>query len=172
MVDKGLHPVANPSTVDLGDVTVVLDSELGRAFIADCARNTEGLISDLEMQAKYNLSNQEWERLADNNHLLHAVRAERDRRILSGDCAREAAQHHFARAPDVLNRLLTDEQVAPRHRIEAARELRQAAVNGPDVVPGPKEKFRIIINLGADTEVYEKVIDPRGSILSDDGEPS
>jgi hypothetical protein len=170
MKDKDDSLPAALSTVVLGGIALPLDSERGREFIADCARNTEGLISDLEMQRKYNIGNQEWERLADNTHLLDAVRAERERRILSGESAREAAQRHFAKAPDVLNRILTDEETAPRHRIEAARELRQAAVAGPDIEPGPKKKFTITINLGADTEVYEKWIDPRGPLLPDDGE--
>jgi hypothetical protein len=67
---------------------------------------------------------------------------------------------------------MTDEHAPPRHRIEAARELRQAAAGGPEIEPGPKEKFTITINLGSATEVYEKFIDPRKPLLTDDGEVS
>jgi hypothetical protein len=120
------------------------------------------------------LTDEDWQRLADNAPLLQAVRAERERRIISGDAAREGAQRYFAKAPTVLGDILTDEQVSPRHRIEAARELRQVAGNGPDTVPGAGEKFVITINLGGDEKlVYEKEIAPRQPLPSeDDGELS
>jgi hypothetical protein len=167
VVDQG---TVAAGSVRLRGVTVALDSHVGAVFIADCARNTEGLLSDHEIKAKYELSDEDWERLAGNIHLLRAVRAERDRRILSGECGREAAQRYFAKAPNVLNRILIDEQVSPRHRIEAARELRQAAGNGPDTA-GPREKFIIKINLGADeSHIFEKDVDTRELLPSDDGE--
>jgi hypothetical protein len=146
---------AAAGSVVLRGLTVALDSDVGEMFIADCARNTEGLISDLEIRAKYELSDEDWERLAGNIHLLRAVRAQRERRILSGECAREAAQRHFAGAPHVLHRILIDDQVSPRHRIEAARELRQAAGNGPDASQ-PRDKFIIQINLGADEKLVKE----------------
>ena len=157
-------------TVVLRGLTVALDSAVGKIFVEDCCRNTEGLISDLEIRAKYELRDEDWERLAGNSHLLRTVRTERDRRILSGESAREAAQRHFAKAPNVLNRILTDEQIPPRHRIEAARELRQAAGNGPDTA-GPRETFIIQINLGG-SEKFVKEFTPcvPAPLPSDDGE--
>ena len=97
---------ANTGSVLLRGVTVALSTDVGQAFIADCARNTEGLMPDHEIKAKYELSEADWERLAGNTPLLHAVRKERERRILSGEAAREAAQRHFAGAPTILNRIL------------------------------------------------------------------
>ncbi len=161
---------AKTGSVALRGIVNDLDTDVGQAFIADCARNTEGLMPDHEIKAKYELSDADWERLAGNTPLLHAVRAERERRILSGEAGREAAQRHFAKAPNVLNRILTDEQVAPRHRIEAARELRQVVVNGPDTPPRAGEKFVITINLGDETHVYEKELSPPRPFPSDDGE--
>lgn len=158
--------------VRLRGVMVAVTSEEVRPFVTDCVRNIEGALSDAEIKNKWELNDHDWASIANNAPLLAAVRAEHERRVFSGEGAREAAQRHYAKAPGVLNRILTDEQVPPRHRIEAARELRQAAVSGPDIEPGPKQKFTITINLGADTEVYEKYIDPRGPTLSDDGEPS
>jgi len=102
-----------------------------------------------------------------------SVRAERDRRITSGEGAREAAQRHLAKAPDVLGGILTDEQVSPRHRIEAAKELRQVAGNDPDMASMPTERFIIHIDLGADEKlVYEAKIASRRPLLADDGEQS
>src|SRR4051812_6268076 len=137
------------STVVVRGVPVPLTSDVGLAFVTDCARHIESALSEAELKSKWGLSDGDWAALANNAPLLAAVRVERERRILSGECAREAAQRHFAQAPDVLHRILTDEQVSARHRIEAARELRQAAGNdAAEIVP--REKFKIIINLGAD----------------------
>jgi hypothetical protein len=154
--DDVVDQPAGAGSVVLRGITVALDSNVGAVFIADCARNIEGLLSDVEIRAKYELSEEDWTRLADNVHVLRAVRAERDRRILSGECAREAAQRHLAKAPHVLNTILTDEQVSPRHRIEAARELRQAAGNGPDHTAGPQHRFTIQINLGGDDKIVRE----------------
>jgi hypothetical protein len=168
--------VADPGPVKVGSVvlrgvTVALDTDVGQTFVADCVRHTESLLSDGDIKSKWTLTDEDWMSLADNVPLLQAVRAERERRIISGDAAREGAQRYFAKAPTVLGDILTNEQVSPRHRIEAARELRQVAGNGPDTVPGAGEKFVITINLGADEKlVYEKEIAPRGPAPSDDGE--
>ena len=107
--------------------------------------------------------------LAANVALLAAVRVERERRIHTGEAAKEAAQWHLAKAPTVLGGILTDEQVSPRHRIEAAKELRQAAGNSPDAASEPKEKYIISINFGSGQEVYREFdVTPRKE--PDDGE--
>ena len=163
--------VTEVGAVCLRGVLVPLDSDVGEAFVVDCSRNLEGVMPDAEIMAKYELSNEEWEQLANNAPLLQAVRAERERRIFNGDASREAAQRHFAKAPNILNRILTDEQIAPRHRIEAARELRQVATNGPGIGPAPGEKFIITIDLGGDEKlVYEKTLAPLDPALIDEGE--
>jgi len=160
-------------SVKLRGMEVALSTDIGMAFVTDCTRNVEGSLSDAEVKSKWELNDQDWADLANNTPLLAAIRAEHERRIFSGECAREAAQRHFSKAPDVLNRLLTDEQVAPRHRIEAARELRQTAGSGPEIASGPEEKFKIIINLGAD-ETFVKEVHHRPALLTNDndGEPS
>ena len=168
--------VVDPSTaaggsVVLRGVTIALDSEVGKTFIIDCCRNLEGLLGDGEIKSKYELRDEDWKRLADNGLLLRAVRAERERRIHNGEAARDAAQRHFARAPSILNSILTDEQIAPRHRIEAARELRQVATGGGDAPTGPRETFKIVIDLGADMQLV-KEFTPSDPPLSDDGEAS
>jgi hypothetical protein len=158
-------------TVTLRGVTVTLDTDVGQAFVIDCARNTEGLIPDAEIRRKYGLSDQDWERLAGNTPVLHAVRAERERRIANGDAAREGAQRHFAKAPTILGDILTDNLVSPRHRIEAAKELREVAGNGPDAKPGTGDKFIITINLGGDEKLcFEKEVAPLAPLPPDEGE--
>jgi hypothetical protein len=162
--------LAETGSVILRGVSVPFDTDVGQAFTTDCARNTEGLMSDRDIKTKWMLSDEDWAGLAANTPLLDAVRTERERRIISGDAAREGAQRYFAKAPIVLGDILTDEQVPPRHRIEAARELRQAAAGGDSPV-GPCETFKITINLGGDEKlVYEKQVAPWEPSPSDDGE--
>ncbi len=163
---------AKTGSVVLRGVTVALDADVGHSFIVDCARHTEGVLTAEEIKNKWALRSEHWQKLADNAPLLQAVRAERDRRILGGEAAREAAQRHFAKAPNVLGDILTDQQVAPRHRIEAARELRQAASSG-EVPVGPRETFKIIINLGGDDRIVcETGVAPCEPLPPDDGEQS
>ncbi|MDE2284570.1 MAG: hypothetical protein KGK33_08155 [Hyphomicrobiales bacterium] len=157
-------------SIRLRGVAVTLKTDLGQIFIADCARNTEGLISDSEIKTKYELSEADWEQLASNAPLLRAVRAERERRIADGVAAKEGARRHFAKAPNVLSEILTNKQVPPRHRIEAARELRQAAGDVSDAALQPGEKFTINIDLGTTKLHFEETIGPRKPSLADDGE--
>ena len=158
-------------SVILRGVVVDLDSDVGEAFVIDCARNTEGLIPDGDVKTKYGLSDEDWERLAANTALLQAVRAERERRMANGDAAREGAQRHFVKVPTVLDDILNDKQVSPRHRIEAAKELRQVAGNGPDAKPGAGDKFIITINLGGDEKLrFEKEVAPLAPLPPDEGE--
>jgi hypothetical protein len=150
-----LEPVKSRSVV-LHGVIESLEADIGQAFIVDCCRHTEGLLCDADLRAKWALSDEHWSDLANNVPLLEAVRAGRERRIENGDAAREAAQRHFADAPTVLGEILKDELVSPRHRIEAAKELRQVAGNGPENHPGSGEKFTITIDLGGDDKlIYE-----------------
>ncbi|MFZ1950400.1 MAG: hypothetical protein WCF66_25175 [Pseudolabrys sp.] len=168
--------VADPEPVKVGsvrlrDVSVSLDTDVGQAFVVDCCRHTEGLLSDSEIKSKWALSGEDWAGLGANTPLLGAVRAERERRVLSGAAAREAALRYFAQAPTVLSDILTDEQVSPRHRIEAARELRQVAGDRPDGASGADEKIVIKINLGGGEKlVFEKEIAPCEPAPSGDGE--
>jgi hypothetical protein len=124
-------PSASPSAViaarsgEGGQIRVLgnqvsLEDETARAFIEDCARNLEGLLSDRQLTETWGLDDDELVRLADNTFLLGAVKAERERRIRMGDAVREAAQRHFAKAPSILNEILQNETISPRHRIEAA----------------------------------------------------
>ena len=174
--DAKASSIADPGPVKVGSVrlrgvSVLLDTDVGQAFVVDCCRHTEGSLSDSEIKSKWALSGEDWAGLAANTPLLGAVRAERERRIINGAAAREAAQRYFAKAPTVLSDILTDEQVSPRHRIEAARELRQVAGDRPDAASGADEKIIIKINLGGGEKlVFEKEIAPCEPAPSDDGE--
>jgi hypothetical protein len=159
MTSKDRTVIAATGTVVLRGGPVSLDSDVGTDFIKHCARNVEGLLPESELRAKFELSEEDWAGLANNGQLLHAVRAEVDRRIANGECAREAAQRHHARAPSVLNEILQNETISPRHRIEAAKELRQVATGARENV-GTGERFVISIDLGGDHRLVKEFDQP------------
>jgi len=149
-----------------------LNTLAGQHFVTDCARHIEGCLSESDIKNKWGLSDLAWQRLADNVKLLSAVSRAREQRILNGDAAREGAQQGLANAPAVLADILANEKLSPRHRIEAARELRQAAGSG-DLPVSSREAFVISINLGGDDCLtYEVPGTQRNISNNDDGDPS
>ena len=138
------------SSVVLRGETISLETEIGRAFVSDCARYTEGLFAATDIKSKWGLSDEAWSGLEQNAAVLDAVQRERERRVMNGVAAREAARRQFVKAPSVLGTILSTDEVSPRHRIEAARELR-AIVSTDSVTLGESgEGFTVVINLGAD----------------------
>jgi shikimate kinase len=141
----------------MGDIVqlrspIDLDTELGRAFIVDATRAGEGLISDKELQEKYEISDAEFRLIAKDKAIGRAIRSESEFRVRNGLAAREAAAKHFVKAPAVLDGIMSDANSNPRHKIEAIKELRVTATGGGGDHPAAAgEKFTIIINLGADT---------------------
>src|SRR6516165_1040455 len=145
--------------VILRGVSVPLISDLGGAFITDCSRNRERLLNDNQMQEKYSLSPDYWNGLAQNKTLRLKINAEHERRVRNGTAAQESAAKIFADAPEVLGTILRDKSASPRHRIEAARELRATANTGAESTPSA-ERFVITINLGEDKFLINKPIAP------------
>jgi hypothetical protein len=136
-------------SVVLRGVEMGLDTDIGQGFALDCARYCEGLITEDEIKSKYGLDDSKWARLADNEPLQRAVQREKQHRIANGAAARERAQLLFVQAPNVLGEILNDTSTSPRHRIEAARELRQVAEGGSGATSGSSERFIIRIDLTA-----------------------
>ena len=97
--------------------SIALDSEIGKAFISDCARHTEGLFSEGDIKNKWGLSDDAWRSLEQNGALTQAVRRERECCARNGAATAEAASLEFAKAPSVLGGLLTNQEVSPRHRM-------------------------------------------------------
>ena len=138
-----------------------LSSDLGRAFVVDATRAGEGLITDAEIQEKYDLLPADWAAVTKDRGLGRAIRDERDRRVRNGTAARESAARHFVKAPTILAGIMESEASSPRHIIEAAKEIRQVAAGGSDGSPASQgERFVITINLGSDTEKYEFDVTP------------
>jgi hypothetical protein len=154
-------------TVILRSTPIDLNSDIGHAFVVDCVRAGEGLLSDRELAEKYELSPADWQSITRDMALGRAIRAERERRVLTGVAAREAAAKHFVKAPTILAGIMENEHSNPRHVIEAAKEIRAVAGgSGGADRPAESERFIIKIDLtagGGGVEIYDKAIKPDAS---------
>lgn len=135
-------------------------------FITDLARFAEGLYTQQDVKKKYRFDDDAWAKLGKDETLIEAIQAEKVRRIRNGSSAREKAQQLFVKAPDVLDSILSDDKASPRYRIEASKELRMVANNGPETIPAA-DRFIITINLGED---HKLVINKPIAVGPDDGE--
>jgi hypothetical protein len=153
-------PTHKPETdaIVLNGETIDLASNTGRELTADCTRAAENPISDDDLRAKWELSPADLENLTRSKALVRAIRGERERRVRSGLAAREAAAGYFVQAPKILNSIMSDTGASPRHRIEAAREMRATAPAGSDAATanvGPNFLIRIdLTRSGGGIEEY------------------
>lgn len=142
------HPSA---AVTLRGISIPLASDIGGAFLSDCARNRERIMSDDAIREKYGIDQDAWSEIIKDKAVRLAVNAESERRVRSGDAARESAAKLFATAPEVLGRILNDPKSSPRHVIEASKELRATARVGDEKSSDAEgDRIVITINLGAD----------------------
>ena len=147
------------NVINLHSSPIDLNSDTGHRFIVDCTRAGEGLITDKELQQKYELSPADWQNITKDTALGRAVRAERERRMLDGTAARESAARYFVKGPSILDQIANDAQSNPRHKIDALRELRATAAIGSADRPRESERFVIRIDLTAGGgDVIEKTI--------------
>jgi hypothetical protein len=143
-------PNSQSGSVVLRGIEINLDSDVGYGFIVDCCRYCEGLLTEDLIKAKYKLTDTNWAGLAENDPLVQAVQREKERRIVNGTATREKAQHLFLATPDVLDGIIHDVSLSPRHRVDACRELRAVATSGPESTsPARGDRFVIRIDLTA-----------------------
>ena len=143
----------NDAVVILRGVSVPLNSDVGCAFTADCARNRERIFSDAQLQEKYDIAPNDWDDIIKNKPLRLAISRECERRMLNGDGAREAAAKEFTAAPEVLGSILRDNKASPRHRIEASKELRATANVGAEKSRDDFDRVVVTITLGGDEKL-------------------
>src|SRR5262249_28310423 len=94
-------------------------------FISDMCRFSESPLSEAQIRKRWRLSEATWNELGDDEQLVDRIAAESARRERLGLIARERAQRTFSRVPTVLTGILDGgDDVSPRHKIEASRELR------------------------------------------------
>jgi hypothetical protein len=147
---------------DVISLPVSLDSDMGRALIADLARFSEGVLTEAQVKKKHHFNDSTWEALGDHEALLAEVDAEKLRRIRSGAAKREKAQQLVVKAPDILSGIMTDPAQSARHRVDAIKTLDAFADSGPKDGPAAAEFFLIRIDLsgsdGNPTEIFEKTV--------------
>jgi len=158
------------TTVVLRGLPIELSSSAGCRFVTDCVRAAEGLITDKELVEQYEIEPGDWLTITKNRELIRAIQDERARRVRNGQAVREAAQQRLIKSPSIMDSIVSDAQANPRHRIEAAREIRATATgsDGAEKIADAGEKFVITINLGeGHVEHYEKEIKPMKPLLED-----
>jgi hypothetical protein len=144
------NPNSQRGSVVLRGIEINLDSDVGYGFIVDCCRFCEGLLAEDQIKTKYKLTDTDWAGLAENEPLVQAVHREKERRIANGTATREKAQHLFLATPDVLDGIIHDVSLSPRHRVDACRELRAVATSGSEEnTPARGDRFIIRIDLTA-----------------------
>jgi hypothetical protein len=151
---------------------ILLDSDLGRELIVDCARFRENLLDEKAIRKKYRFDEATWLALGNDDELIRKIEAESVRRIRDGSAKREKAQKLVVSAPDVLSDILLDNTANARHRIDSCKVLNDFC-NGPGDTAPASDRFLIQINLGADTLTFNKSIRPLepGEIDPDDSGP-
>jgi len=153
---KPTSAVLNPhpsAAVTLRGISIPLSSDVGGAFLADCARNRERIMSDDAIREKYGIEADAWADIIKNPAVRLAVNAEAERRVRTGDAARDSAAKLFASAPEVLGKIMNDPKSSPRHVIEAAKEIRATARSGDEKSEAETDRVIISINLGADEKL-------------------
>jgi hypothetical protein len=119
-------------------------------FVTDLSRYCEGIVSEQNVRKKWRLSENVWTELGEDEAFIEVIKRCREARCRNGAAAREKAQKVFVKAPDVLDEILNDKNISPRHRIEASRELRATANVGPEAHSATEERYVIQINIGED----------------------
>ena len=150
----------------MGDVIqlrspIDLDTDKGRQFIVDATRAGEGVITDQELQERYELSaaGSAGHRKRQGGRSCSSEMKESAGCAL-GLAAKELAAKFFVKSPGILDQIQNHAN-SPRHKIDAIRELRATANGGDGEGPTSQgEKFSIIINLGSDVgDRIEKTFD-------------
>jgi hypothetical protein len=163
-------------SVVLRRIEINLDTDIGAAFVTDCVRHIEGLISAEQLRKKYELDDIRWAGLAENEALQRLVGAQKERRIRNGEAARERAQFLLVDAVGVVGEIVRDPSTPVRSRIEGARELRATAAIGAEAntPAGERERFTIRIDLsagGRKDNVIVRTFDKPLTPVQDENEP-
>jgi hypothetical protein len=160
--------------VELHSFPIDLSSDIGHAFVVDATRAAEGLITDKELQEKYELSPKDWRAITKDKALGIAIRAERERRVRTGTAVKEAAAKHLVKGPGILDGIMSNADSNPRQKIEAYKELRNTASVGADAEERSGDRFIIHIDLtagGGDVEHFDKERAPMKIDISTEDDP-
>jgi hypothetical protein len=137
-------------------------------LLEDLARYQEGLYTQQQVKKRWRevIDEKTWNELGSDDALVEAIEARRVQRIRSGAFKRERAQQHITKAPDILEKIMSDDDANERHRIDAAKVLDSLADPGPQSTP-PADRFIITIDLTADAKLRSAEPDPHDIITID-----
>jgi len=135
------------------------------ALIEDLARYSEGGLTRNQVKRRWkeSITKEMWKTLGDDNELVDAIEARKIQRIRDGSLKRERAQAHITKAPDVLEKIMSNERENARHRIDSAKALDALADPGKQTTPSA-EKFYIRIDLTGDSKLKGIEPDPKDII--------
>ena len=152
--DRQQVSVASPSLIDNAE------------FVVDLTRYVEGILTEQQIKKKYRFNDDTWTKIGKDEAFIEAIEAEKIRRIRSGVAKRERAQQHIVKAPDILEKIMSDEKANARHRIDSVKALDALADNGLTAAP-TADKFIIRIDLSADAKLRSAEPDPNDVIIID-----
>ena len=141
-------------------------------LIEDLARYQEGLYTQQQVKKRWRevIDEKTWNELGSDDELVRAIEARRVQRVRSGAFKRERAQQHITKAPDILEKIMSDDDANERHRIDAAKVLDSLADPGPQSTP-PADRFIITIDLTADAKLRSAEPDPNDVIVIEATKP-
>jgi hypothetical protein len=135
-------------------------------FVVDLTRYVEGILTEQQIKKKYRFNDDTWTKIGEDETLIEAIETEKIRRIRSGMTKRERAQQHIVKAPDILEKIMSDDNANARHRVDSIKALDALADPGPQTAP-PADKFIITIDLTADAKLRSAEPDPADVIVID-----
>jgi hypothetical protein len=150
--------VNNDTHITLRGVAIELSSDAGRHFALQACRAAEGQIGDQDLMDEFELTAEELKALAENKALGKEIRRLRELRVRSLSATRELAAKAVVKGPAILESVMVSEHSGDRAKIESIKTLYQIAAPENQSTPEQSERFHIVLNLGADTEIYSKSI--------------
>ena len=142
-------------------------------LIEDLARYQEGLWTQQQVKKRWRelIDEKTWNELGSDDELVRAIEIRRVQRVRSGAYKRERAQQHIVKAPDILEKIMSDDNANARHRVDSIKALDALADPGPQTAP-PAELFRIVIDLTADAKLKSAEPDPHDIITIEAARPT
>ena len=142
----------------------VADLKNNHEFVSDCCRWSEGTLSESAVRKKWHFDAATWELLGSDDELVRAIEETKIHRVRSGAAKRERAQQHIVKAPDILEKIMSDDSANARHRVDSIKALDALADPGPQAAP-PADRFIITIDLTADAKLRAAEPDPKDVIV-------
>ena len=115
-------------------------------FLIDLARYAESLegYSEKDIRKKYHFDEATWKALGNDDRLVEKIEALRLQRVRDGSFKREKAQQLIVKGPEILDSIMSDVKVSPKHKVDAIKTLDALADNGPGAAP---EQDRVVIRI-------------------------